>query len=277
MNFYLGRENFTREINQPETQIDLAKAALYIAQEEYLDLDPEEYLNALDTMAKEVRKRLPDTSYPMKIIQTINSYLYDDLGFQGNSDDYYSPQNSFLNEVIDNRAGIPITLSLVYLEIAKRIDFPMVGIGMPGHFIIRPEFENAGIFVDPFEGGEILFEQDCEERLSEIYQQPVKLEPIFVEPVTGKQFIARMLTNLKFIYLNQQELGKGLGIVERLLLLFPEHPIELRDRGLLNYQLNGYTNAAEDFQKYLELLPDAEDAETIRALLINIRRLGIGY
>lgn len=156
MNFSLGKQNFFNEINQIDEKIDLGKASLYLAQENYPELNIEEYLNALDTMADEVQEQLPQTTYPLKVIKSINQYLFDDLNFQGNTSEYYDPRNSFLNEVIDRRMGIPITLSVLYLEIAKRINFPMVGIGMPGHFLIRPVFEEAGIFVDVFNRGEIL-------------------------------------------------------------------------------------------------------------------------
>jgi regulator of sirC expression with transglutaminase-like and TPR domain len=189
MDFPIARQLFYQEINQPDGSIDLAKAALYLALEEYPNLEPEEYLNALDTIADEVRSRLRAQNYPLRIIQAINSYLYGELQFAGNDADYYDPRNSFLNEVIDRRTGIPISLSLVYLEVAKRIDFPMVGIGMPGHFLIRPDFEDAGIFVDAFNGGEILFPEDCQARLSQIYGQPMELQPAFLAPVSPPAFV----------------------------------------------------------------------------------------
>ena len=270
MNLPLGRLSFYQEINQPDEQINLAKAALDIAQEEYPDLDPDEYLNALDTMAAEVQERLPAQRYPLRVIQTINQYLYDDLGFTGNNENYYDPRNSFLNDVIDRRTGIPIALALVYLEIARRIDFPMVGVGMPGHFLIRPQFEDVGIFVDAFHRGEILFEQDCRDRLAKIYQQSVQLQATFVEPVSSRRFLTRMLTNLKMIYLNRQELQKALATVERILLLFPDAPMELRDRGLLYFQMGRWSEASQDLNIYLAMLPNAEDAGVIRQLLTQI-------
>lgn len=272
MNFPLARQNFYKEIHQPEKNINLAKAALYIAQEEYPDIDPEEYLNALDTMAAEVEERLPSERYPLRVIQCINNYLYDDLRFTGNSRDYYDPRNSFLNQVIDRRTGIPISLSLVYLEIAQRVDFPMVGIGMPGHFLIRPDFQEAGIYVDAFNSGEILFDQDCEQRLSEIYQQPVKLTPSLLEPVSPRRFLARLLMNLKLIYLNQSDLQKALATIERILLLFPGAATELRDRGLIYYQLGELTSACQDLETYLVQVPQAEDADVIRQLIERMRQ-----
>jgi len=272
MNFPLARQYFYREIHQAEKNINLAKAALYIAQEEYSDLDPEEYLNALDTMAEEIEERLPSETYPLRVIQCINNYLYNDLGFTGNSDDYYDPRNSYLNQVIDRKTGIPITLSLVYLEIAQRIDFPMVGIGMPGHFLVRPDFPDVGIYVDAFNQGEILFEQDCEQRLSQIYQQPVIISPSLLEPVTPRRFLSRMLMNLKMIYLNRGEWRKALASIERILLLFPGTPTEMRDRGLLYYQIGELASACQDLESYLVQVPSAEDASFIRQLVEQIRQ-----
>ena len=264
--------NFYSEIHQPDEQIDLAKAALYIAQEEYPDLDVDAYMNALDVMAAEVEERLPVERYPLRIIQSLNKYLYDDLGYKGNTNDYYDPRNSYLNEVIDRHTGIPITLSLVYLEIARRLDFPMVGIGMPGHFLIRPEFEDTGIFVDAFNQGEILFEQDCEQRLAQIYGHPVPLQPMFLQPVSPRQLLVRMLTNLKFIYLNRKDLARALAVVEYILLLLPDAAMELRDRGLLYYQLGYKSNASQDLEIYLAMLPNAEDADAIRRLIEQLNR-----
>lgn len=265
-------DNFYQEINQPDDQIDLAKAALYIAQEECPDLDIDAYLNTLDVMAAEVKERLPVERYPLRIIQSLNQYFYDVLGFTGNTIDYYDPRNSFLNEVIDRHTGIPITLSLVYMEVARRIDFPMVGIGMPGHFLIRPDFEDVGIFVDAFNQGEILFESDCEERLAQMYGRPVRLQPQFTEAVSSRQLLTRMLTNLKLIYLNRKDLPRTLAVVEHLLLLFPDSPMERRDRGLLYYQLGYGSKASQDLDIYLAMLPNAEDAYAIRRLLDQLSR-----
>ena len=267
-----SRQYFYEEISQPDEQIDLANAALYIAQEEYPDLDIAEYLKALDTMAAEIQERLPAQQYPLRVIQSINQYLYDDLGFRGNTTDYYDPRNSFLNEVITRRTGIPITLSLVYLEVARRIDFPMVGVGLPGHLLIRPAIAEMEIFVDAFDRGEILFAEDCQERLTQIYARPVTLQPEFLEPLTPRRFLVRMLSNLKVIYLHRQELELALAAVERILLLFPGMPVELRDRGLIYYQLNRWAAASNDFETYLARVPDAEDAPVIRDLLNQLGR-----
>ncbi|HEY9810683.1 MAG TPA: SirB1 family protein [Halomicronema sp.] len=267
MEFPTARQFFYKEIYKPEPQIDLAKAALYLAQEEYPNLDTNDYINVLDTMAAEIEKRLPEERYPLRVIKTINEYLYGELGFIGNTNDYYNPRNSFLNDVLDRRTGIPISLALVYLEIARRLDFPMVGVGMPGHFLIRPDFEDSGILVDAFDGGEILFPEDCQARLTAIYGKQVELSSSFLEPVTPRRFLGRMLSNLKLIYINRGDILKSLSVVERILLLFPGAPIELRDRGILYYQLGYFTKANQDLQSYLVQVPNAEDADVIRKLV----------
>ncbi len=205
------------EINQSDRDINLARAALYIAQTAYPDLDVDAQLRILDEMAAEVARRIPQSRYPLMVIRTINNYLYDELGFTGNHSNYYDPRNSFLNDVLARRTGIPITLALVYLEIAKRIDFPMMGIGMPGHFMIRPDFEDSEIFIDTFHNGEILFAEDCRQKLMNIYQQEIPyLTPALVPTVTNCQFIARMLNNLQVIYLDRGDLA-GAAVIKDLL------------------------------------------------------------
>jgi regulator of sirC expression with transglutaminase-like and TPR domain len=208
------------EINQPDRELNLARAALYIAQTEYPDLDVEGQLQILDEMATELTTRLPQSRYPLRIIQTINDYLYGELGFCGNTANYYDPRNSFLNDVLTRRTGIPLTLALVYLEMAQRVDLPMMGIGMPGHFMIRPDFEDSEIFIDAFNQGEILFTEDCRQKLVRIYQQEIPtLPPEVLHPVTKHQFLQRMLNNLLQIYINQEDIDRTL-VIKDLLGLF---------------------------------------------------------
>ena len=258
MNNQLLWHNFYQEIDRPDEEIDLAKASLNYAKAEYPDLDVKKYLNILDAIALEIKSQLPAEGYPLKIIKTINYYLFDCLGFQGNQQNYYEPENSFLNKVIDRKIGIPITLSVVYLAIAKRINFPMVGIGMPGHFLIRPELEEVSIFVDPFNRGEILFKQDCQEKLSQIYQQEIELDSSLLAPVSNKQILARMLNNLKLIYLHRRELDKALASMSGMIKIFPDSAAEIRDRGLLYYQTNRWREAVVDLEYFLKIAPQSE-------------------
>lgn len=266
----VGRERFAMEMALSEEEIDLARAALYIAQEEMPNLEVDQYFSQLDQWAQRVEALLPTERYPLRVIQVLNQVLYEELEFKGNQEDYYDPRNSFLNEVMERRTGIPITLALVYLEVARRVDFPMVGIGMPGHFLIRPEFKDAGIFVDAFHQGEVLFPQECQDRLEQVFAQPVELKPEFLEAVSKREFLARMLTNLKLIYINRQDLERALGVIERLLLVFPDALTEQRDRGLLSYQLGRIPSAIADLKTYLAHFPDASDASMIQLLLHQI-------
>jgi regulator of sirC expression with transglutaminase-like and TPR domain len=268
-----ARQRFQAEIQKPDTEIDLGAAALYIGQEEYPSLDCEAYLKRLDLMAKEVMGRLPDNRYPLKVIRTINQYLFSELDFQGNFQDYYDPRNSFFNEVMDRRTGIPITLSLVYLELAKRLDFPMAGVGMPGHFLVRPTLDEMDIFVDAFHQGEILFPEDCRDRIKQFYGQNAQLQPEHLAPIGPKLFLMRMLTNLKAIYLHQQDALKMIGILDRMLLLFPEAVSEQRDRGLIHYRLGNFSPAQVDLQQYLSARPDAHDTFEIQQVLGQINSM----
>jgi regulator of sirC expression with transglutaminase-like and TPR domain len=268
----LPRQRFIQAVRQPDDQIDLERAALYMAQEEYPDLDVEEYVNALDTMADELKQQLPQSLYPLKIIQGMNRYLYQDLNFAGNSLDYYDPRNSYLNQVIDRRTGIPITLSLVYLAIARRVGLPMVGVGLPGHFLIRPIADEMDVFVDPFNSGEVLFREDCEALLQQVYHQPVPLRPEFLVPVTSRQFLMRMLGNLKAIHLNRGDMHNALAAIERMLILYPEAVGELRDRGILYFQMQRWFEARQDLESYLDHMPSAQDRSMIQELLQRIQQ-----
>ena len=263
--------NFYQEVNQPE--INLAKACLCFSQAEYPNLDPQKYLKFIDDTAAEIELKLPVERYPLKVIQTINQHLFKTLGFRANKQDYYHPDNSFLDRVIDRKLGIPISLSVIYLEIARRINFPMVGVGMPGHFLIRPEFENVGIFVDPFNHGEIMFEEDCQRRLAETYQKELKLDPSWLAPVDNKQILARMLNNLKFIYLHRREIDKALSTMSAIVKIYPEKTAEIRDRGLLYYQLNRWDEAILDLKYYLKVDPNSDDAPMIEVLLEKMNQV----
>lgn len=266
----MARQGFYRELLHADHQIDLARVALYIAQEEYPSLDPDEYLNALDVMAADIRSQLPIESYPLRIIRCINQHLYTGLGFTGNSTDYYNPDNSYFNQVIERRTGIPITLSLLYLEIAKRLDFPMVGVGMPGHFLIRPDLPDIEVFVDPFQAGDVIFLADCQAKLAEIYGEAIAFRPEFLAPIGVRQFIGRMLANLKAIYLQRGDMHRCLAAIERILFVFPDSPADRRDRGLIYYQLRRWSDASSDLEHYLASVPTAHDAPAVRQVLRQI-------
>lgn len=263
-------QRFYQEVQKADRRINLAAAALYIAQEDYWDLDPAQYLERLDDMAAEVRSRLPKGRYPLKVINVINQYLFEELKFSGNTQNYYDPENSYLNCVLDRRLGIPITLSLVYLEIAARIQFPMVGIGMPGHFLIRPVVDEMAVFVDPFRQGEVMFLADCQDRFYQQYGAGAEWQDEFLGAVPPKAFLARMLMNLKMAYLNVEAFESAVATLDKLLILMPGQPQQMRDRGLLHYELKNYTLAQHDLRGYLRSHPSAPDQQNIQKILDRI-------
>ena len=264
-------QRFYQEVQKSDGRINLAAAALYIAQEEHWDMDPAVYLEALDDMAAVVRSRLPAGRYPLRVIQTINDYLFKDLRFAGNQYNYYDPDNSFLNCVIDRRLGIPISLSLVYLEIAHRIRFPMVGVGMPGHFLVRPVIEDMEVFVDPFHDGEVLFLADCQTRFHQMFPK-VDWRPEFLSGVMPKAFLTRMLMNLKAIYAQLEAYDEAVAVLDKLLILRPEDASQQRDRGLVYLRLENYEAAKKDLEGYLRSHPKPPDGEEIQQILESISR-----
>ncbi len=272
-NSALSREHLYQELQQPAAQVSLARAALYVAQEDYPHLVVDDYLAMLDRMADTLTQRLPSDRYPLKIIRAINDYLFTELNFRGNSIDYYDPRNSFLNQVLERRVGIPITLSLVYLELAQRVGFPMVGVSMPGHFLIRPTVSEMDLFVDPFHQGEILFEQDCGNRLKQMFGEAARLEPHHLTPISPATFLVRLLTNLKLIYLRNRDVPKALDAINRILLIYPEAVGEWRDRGLILYQQGLLDKAQLDLERYLYQHPEATDAFEIRRVIEQIERV----
>ena len=259
-------QRFYQEVQKADGRINLAAAALYIAQEEYWDMDPSRYLEALDDMASAVRSRLPARRYPLKVIQAINDYLFTDLKFTGNIKDYYSADNSHLNCVIDRRIGIPISLSLVYLEIAHRLRFPMVGVGMPGHFLVRPVIEEMEVFVDPFHQGEVLFLADCKQKFHQLFPHS-QWKSEFLSGVMPKPFLARMLMNLKAIYIQQEADAEAVSVLDKLLILMPEAAGQMRDRGLLHHRMLNYELARHGLKGYLRSQPNAPDGDRIQLLL----------
>jgi len=205
-----------------------------------------------------------------KINRALNDYLFEAQGFVGNRQNYYDPRNSFLKQVLDRRTGIPITLSLVYLELAKRVDFPMAGVGMPGHFLVRPTLEDMAIFVDAFHKGEVMFEEDCRDRIQMMYGKGARMRPQHLEPIGPRPFLVRMLTNLKVIYLQQQDISRALAAIDRILLLTPDAVIERRDRGLIYYREGRLGDARNDLKFYLRSHPDAQDSFEIQQVLSQI-------
>ena len=194
----------------------------------------------------------------------LNHYLFQELGFRGNTEQYYDARNSYLNEVLDRRTGIPITLSLVYIEVGRRAGLEVEGVGLPGHFVVRVQTPARGLLVDPFHGGTLLSEKDCQERLDRIFSGKVKLEPKMLRPCGHKDMVERVLRNLKAIHLRDEDKLRALRVVDLLVALQPTSAEDLRDRGVLYAALDCYGVAARDLESYLALAPRAKDAEELR-------------
>ena len=197
-------EQFVRMAGLPDDEIDLARAGFLIAAMEYPGLDLNYQFGLLDSLSAEVAARLDASRDPLFCVNTLSEYLFDELGFQGNLDDYYDPRNSFLNEVLRRRLGIPITLSLVCIEVGKRLDIPLLGVSMPGHFLLKHRDEEA-LFIDPFYKGILLSEEECAQRLQQVTQADIPWDSSYLAPVSNRDFVARLLRNLKNIYLQRQD------------------------------------------------------------------------
>ncbi|HET9195539.1 MAG TPA: transglutaminase-like domain-containing protein [Vicinamibacterales bacterium] len=245
------------------TGTSLAPAALVIARIEYPRLDVEAYLAKLDAMGElarqAVQRRLERTADTSRLacIKAVNEYLFEELHFVGNREKYEDPRNSCLNEVLDRRTGIPITLCVVYMEVARRAGLHIDGVNFPGHFLVRcPEVGSrgsSGLIIDPFHGGALLSEHDCRLLLQRQVGSEVAFSKSLLAPTTRLQILVRMLINLKRIYVHMRSFPQARDVTELLLAMTPSALSELRDRGLLAYHLNDVTGALRDLQTYLKL------------------------
>ncbi len=266
------RERLSEMAHRSEEQMDLGEAALLIACEEYPDLDVARYLDRLDTLADRFRRCGSQGGSDVGVL-ALNAFLFGEAGFAGNTEAYYDPRNSFLNEVLDRRLGIPITLGMLYMEIARRVGVRVEGIGLPGHFLLRYAGAEGSFYIDAFHRGEFLSAEDCRLRFREVNERDLAFRPEFLEPVTKRQMLTRMLCNLKGIYIQAGEWCRAVSATERLLLLNPEASGEMRDRGLLYFRLECFRNALRDLEAYLEREPMAADAPQVRGHLEALRKL----
>ena len=265
-------EQFVVIAESGDDEIDLATAALLIAATEYPQLDIAHEFSVLDSLAAGASHRLGQQRDPIYSINTLSEYLFDEVGFRGADDDYYEPRNSFLNEVLSRRIGIPISLSLVCLEVGKRLGIPLMGVGMPGHFLLRHR-EAEDLFIDPFFRGILLSEEECAARMREVTQANVPWDSRLLTPVTNREFITRMLRNLKGIYLQRQDFERALTMIDRVVVLQPQILDERRDRGLVRYQLGRYKEAQEDLQSYLDSAPAGTDTEDVERVVSQLKDL----
>jgi regulator of sirC expression with transglutaminase-like and TPR domain len=256
-----------------DEHIDLTRAALVIARTEYPELAFKRYVDRIYALAARVRARISEFGDPAETIAALNSVLFDEEGFRGNRDDYYDPRNSFLNDVLDRRLGIPITLALVYLEVAAHAGFPLLGVGMPGHFLLKHyDVEGRELLIDAFNRGRIVTPTECQRRLDEIYAGQLPLQPEYLMAISRRQMLTRILNNLKTIYLSARNFRKALPVVDLVLAIYPRSPEDMKQRAFLRYSVNDLRGAATDLETYLKMSPDASDADEIRHTALSIRR-----
>jgi regulator of sirC expression with transglutaminase-like and TPR domain len=266
------RQRFAEVVGGHDDAIDLAEAALLIAAEAYPGLDVARYVGRLDELSSAAAMALRTAESDAQRMRELVRFLSAEARFRGNQDDYYDRRNSFLNEVLDRRIGIPITLALVYIEVARRLGLVLLGVGFPGHFLAKQP-GSPELIVDPF-FGQILSLEECQRRLQAVLGPSAQLEPSHLEVATPREILIRMLRNLKQVYLRTRELEPALGCSERILLVEPEMASELRDRGLLYEQLECYAAARADLERFLVLAPEDPTAATVRQRLIELGRHG---
>jgi len=266
--------DFRQAVDQPEEKIDLGRAALTIALTDYPNLDVLDYLARIDRLAVEVTSHLDSDADIYRSMAALNYVLFKQHAFHGNRDDYFDPKNSFLNEVIERKTGIPITLSVLYMEVGRRAGLRLDGVGFPGHFLVKSVGNGEEIAIDPFNGGEIKSREDIDTMLFKLHGGKVKFHSDFLASSTKKDILKRMLANLKAIYINGNDLVKSLSVLDRLLILDPASAEDARDRGVVYLRLECYAQAREDFETYLRLRPNAEDAILVREQLVRLAKEG---
>lgn len=270
------RDRFARLARLPDAEIDLAEAALWIAAEAYSGLDIGAYLGRLAAMAGSLEADVAAAGTLRGRVERLNRGLFVEHGLSGNREDYYDPRNSFLNEVLDRRLGIPISLSVVFVDVARRLGLDASGISFPGHFLVVVAGAGTGVgevdvVVDAFSGA-ILSHDQCEERFRSVMGASTPFGPEVLRPAANKEILVRMLSNLKQTYVGRRELESALGCCDRILLLAPDSALELRDRGLLYRELDCFGAAVADLERFLALAPEHESARKMEAALVSLRK-----
>jgi regulator of sirC expression with transglutaminase-like and TPR domain len=264
------RQEFIRAVAGDE--FSLGYVALLIAAEEYPQLDPAPYLQRLEYYTERVKDRLADESAPPVLLSEISKVLFEEEGFRGNAEAYYDPRNSYLNDVLDRKLGIPITLSILYLEVGWRLGLPLEGVNFPGHFLVRYQGEALRLLVDPFQGGTIRFEDEAQDLLDRVYGGTVKLQSDYLRGADKRDVLVRLLSNLKTVHLNTRDDERALAAAERILILRPDSAEDVRDRGMLLARRGRVAEAVAELEHYLDVLPGAPDAQRIRLLLTELTK-----
>lgn len=266
-------ENFEIIATLRDNDIDLSRAALLIAKDEYPHLDVTSYMRQLDHHAMQISRQLPPGTGIKETLAHLNHYLFNDIGFRGDKENYYDPRNSYLNEVLDRKCGIPITLSIVYIEIGKRLGLNLQGVSFPGHFLVRLNVNNGAIILDPYYGGISLSEDELTSRVCDVTREAnfFLLEDL-IKPASNRAIIERMLRNLRGAYLQDQQHEKALRSADRMVFLSPDNPEEYLIRGAIYKELECFKPALRDYRRYLQMDPEAYKDDAIREDIIQLQQ-----
>jgi regulator of sirC expression with transglutaminase-like and TPR domain len=251
---------------------DLVEAALWIAAEEYRELQFEPVLGDVHRLASQGSDRAAGLDNPFARLDAVRGYLFEELRFRGNLDDYDDPGNSYLNVVMERRTGVPLTLSILFMEVARAAGFQCRGVALPGHFVTRVEWQGRRILVDPFHGGRVITEEDCRSLVGRSTGRPSLFRIDQLEGVGGRSMLGRLLLNLKHVYLSGGDYVRALAAVERLLLVWPGDSSEIRDMGFIKAHLGRPGAAIADLETYLSIAPGAPDTEAVKGRLVWLRR-----
>ena len=263
------RREFARLVARPEEDLDLARAALLVAGEEFPGLDPSKYLEMLDGFASTLRDRAPSRLPAAERARELGRLLIDELGFRGNSADYYSPDNSYFNRVLETRTGIPITLSLLFIEVGRRAGIRLHGVGMPGHFLVG--LQGADVFFDPFNGSDSLSVDDCRRLAEALFGSRLTWDDRYLTPCTKYEFLFRILNNLKVVYERSGQAEKALAVSQRMLMVQPDATGLHKDVAAMQQHLHQYRAAIDSLESYLRDGPNTPDAAEVRAWIDSLK------
>lgn len=260
-------------MESPDPRIDLLEASLVIALEEYPALQIDSYMSQIDRWGEEIRERLEGSSDVERFLEQINRLLFEEEGFHGEAGDYYDPKNAFLNEVLDRHAGLPLALSIVYIEIFRRVGRGMdvAGVALPGRFLVKIRGVWGELLIDPFDEGRVLTERECQAIMDQVFGGAVQLREQHLRSSSQKEVVTRLLAHLKSVYMARDDLQGAITAIDRILILDEHDAWEIHDRAMLEMQLHRYREAMEDLEHYLELMPHAEDRPKIRGQIDYLR------
>jgi len=266
-----ARQRFREIVQLPESALDLVEGSLVIALEEHPSLDIGRYLGEVNDWSGAVCERIAGRRDIEHVIAAINRILFEEEGFHGEDEDYYDPRSALLNETLDRHAGLPITLSILYIELSRRAGIDASGVSLPGRFLVKFTGDFGVIIVDPFDGGRVLSTIELQKLLDEVYGGGVRYREQHLRSFSRREILGRELAQLKAAYLAQHDIARAAASVDRLLILDERDALEVRDRAALAMQLHAYSEAVECLERYLALMPHADDRGRVREQILYLR------